>query len=695
MAWRFGLSLALLLNLALVLPAAEPDLEKTYDVVVYGGTSGGVIAAVQTVKLGKTALLIEPSEHLGGLSSGGLGATDIGNKQVIGGLSRQFYRDLYTYYTDEKVWRQETREKYVASQKFNEDKSMWKFEPHVAELIFDRYVAENKIPLLRNARLDLKNGVKKDGNRITSITLDGGRTVKGRMFIDATYEGDLMAKAGVEYHVGREANSVYNETLNGVQVKNAVSHQFTKPVSAYKEPGNPDSGLLPGVIADKPLPDGSGDKRVQAYNFRLCLTPDASNQLPFPKPEGYDPLRYELYLRYLQAGGGDGMQLNNMMPNKKTDTNNTGAFSSDNIGMNYDYPEADYETRDKIFKEHVTYHQGLLWFLANDPRVPEKHQAQIKKWGLAKDEFQKTGGWPHQMYVREARRMIGPVVMTQHHCQKREVAADSVGMGAYNMDSHNVQRYVDDKGNARNEGDIQVGVRPYAISYQSIVPKEDQCANLLVPVCLSATHIAYGSIRMEPVFMVLGQSSATAACFALDDKVTLQKLDYAKLRERMLADGQVLEYASGKGGDGASLDPAKLPGIVVDNDKADFMGEWDRSSSTGGYVGVDYQHDGGAGDGKKTASFQLKVKDARAYKVRIAYTPFANRATNVPVTILYQSPDKEEAQVMSVKLNQRQPTKNGFAEIAEINVKANSFVTVVLGTKDTDGHVIADAVQLE
>jgi len=693
MAWRFGLSLMLLLNLVVCSFAAEPDLEKTYDVVVYGGTSGGVIAAVQTVKLGKSVLLLEPGEHLGGLSSGGLGATDIGNKQVIGGLSRQFYRDLYTYYEQPDVWKQEKRESYVANQKFNEDKSMWKFEPHVAELIFDRYLAENKIPLLRQARLDLKNGVKKDGNRITSIALEGGRTVKGRMFIDATYEGDLMAKAGVEYHVGREANSVYNETLNGVQVKNAVSHQFTKPVSAYKEPGNPASGLLPGVIADKPLPDGSGDKRVQAYNFRLCLTPDASNQLPFPKPEGYDPLRYELYLRYMQAGGGNGMQLNNMMPNKKTDTNNTGAFSSDNIGMNYDYPEADYATRDKIFKEHVTYHQGLLWFLANDPRVPEKQQAQIKKWGLAKDEFQKTGGWPHQMYVREARRMIGPVVMTQHHCQKREVAKDSVGMGAYNMDSHNVQRYVDANGNARNEGDIQVGVRPYAISYQSIVPKEDQCANLLVPVCLSASHIAYGSIRMEPVFMVLGQSSATAACFALDDKVTLQKLDYAKLREKLLADGQVLEYEGGrKPGEAAALDPAKLSGIVIDNDKAEFTGEWGRSSSTGGYVGVDYQHSGGPG-GEKTATYTIPVKEAKTYQLRLAYTPFANRATNVPVTVKYESP--EGPQTKTVSVNQRKPTKNGFADLLELKLKGDSKVIVILETKETDGHVIADAVQLE
>jgi hypothetical protein len=526
-----------------VLIAPSFSLAADYDVVVYGGTAGGVVAAVQARTMGKTAVLIEPTEHLGGLTSGGLGATDIGNKDAIGGLAREFYHRVWKHYQDPKAWRQETSAAYAKKRRAPSPDTMWTFEPQVAEKIMDEWVAEHKIPVVRRERLELKNGVKKDGTRIVSITMESGNTFSGRIFIDATYEGDLMARAGVSYHVGREANRVYGETLNGVQTKRATKHQFLKPVDPYIKPGDPSSGLLPGIHGGSPGEDGAGDKRVQAYNFRICMTDVPENRIPFPKPDGYDPLRYELFLRYMQAGVFDTFGNNQLMPNRKTDTNNNGGFSSDNIGMNYDYPEGDYETRERIFKEHVTYHQGMLYFLVNDPRVPEKAREATAKWGLAKDEFVKTGGWPHQLYVREARRMISDYVMTEHNCRWTKVAEDSVGLGAYNMDSHNVQRYVKD-GYARNEGDIQVGVAaPYAISYRSIVPKASECTNLFVPVCLSASHIAYGSIRMEPVFMVLGQSAATAASMAIDEEIDVQDVGYDKLKNRLLADGQVLEWA--------------------------------------------------------------------------------------------------------------------------------------------------------
>jgi hypothetical protein len=449
---------------------------------------------------------------------------------------------VWKHYQDPKAWRQETSAEYAKKRRAPSPDTMWTFEPHVAEKIMDELVAEFKIPVFRNERLDLKRGVEKDGARMVRITMESGKSFEGRMFIDATYEGDLMAKAGVSYHVGREANSTYGETLNGVQTKNATKHQFLKPVDPYIKPGDPSSGLLPGIHAGPPGAEGAGDQRVQAYNFRICMTDAPDNQSPFPKPEGYDPLRYELLLRYMQAGVFDLFGNNQMMPNHKTDTNNNGGFSSDNIGMNYEYPEGDYATREKIFKEHVVYHQGLLYFLVNDPRVPERARKATAKWGLAKDEFPETGGWPHQLYVREARRMISDYVMTEQNCRGTRLAEDSVGLGAYNMDSHNVQRYVKD-GYARNEGDVQVPVAgPYPISYRSIVPKATECTNLLAPVCLSASHIAYGSIRMEPVFMVLGQSAATAASLAIDEKIDVQKVEYSKLKERLLADKQVLTW---------------------------------------------------------------------------------------------------------------------------------------------------------
>ena len=506
----------------------EVTNENSYDVVIYGGTSAGVIAAVKTARMGKAVVLIEPGKHLGGLTSGGLGATDIGNKAAIGGMSREYYGRIFDHYNP------------------NSDTAgtMWTFEPHVAEKIFNDMISEEKIKVYFEERLNLLNDVTKNGAIISEIEMESGKVFRGKMFIDATYEGDLMAKAGVSYTVGREDNKVYDETLNGVQTEQAIYHNFKNNIDPYIIPGKPESGLLPSIQNDGgPGEEGSGDHRVQAYCFRMCLTNEKENQISFPKPEIYDPMRYEILLRYTNTGVFDVMKLSKSMPNNKTDTNNKGAFATDNIGMNYEYPDGDYKTRDRIIKEHENYQKGLMWFLANDERVPVHVREEINRWGLPKDEFTDNKNWPHQLYIREARRMISDYVMTQHNCEGRVIPDDPIGLAAYTMDSHHVQRYVDENGYVRNEGDVQVGnFSPYPISFRSIVPKNSECTNLLVPICLSASHIAFGSIRMEPVFMLLAESAAIAAIQAIDSKTEIQNIDYPKLQKDLISANQVLEW---------------------------------------------------------------------------------------------------------------------------------------------------------
>jgi hypothetical protein len=349
------------------------------------------------------------------------------------------------------------------------------------------------------------------------------------MFIDATYEGDLLAAAGINYHVGRESKEAYGEQWNGVQT--GVLHHghhfgaVKTKISPYLEPGNPLSGFLPRINLEHPGEFGTEDKKIQAYCFRMCLTDHAENRVKFPKPKGYDPKQYELLARILSSGWNQVFGKFDRIPNRKTDTNNHGPFSTDNIGMNYDYPDGSYERRREIIDEHRVYQQGLLWFYANDVRVPKLIRNKMRTWGLAKDEFNDNDNWPHQIYVREARRMIGKYVMTENELLKKRPTPESVGMGSYTMDSHNVQRYVTPEGYVQNEGDIGVSTRgPYQIAYGSLVPKKKECENLLVPVCVSSSHIAFGSIRMEPVFMILGQSAATAALLSLAENLAVQDL---------------------------------------------------------------------------------------------------------------------------------------------------------------------------
>lgn len=525
----------------------KADDANSADVIIYGGTSAAITAAVQVIKSGKTVLVVSPDKHLGGLSSGGLGFTDTGNKSVIGGLAREFYHRVYNHYQTDSAWKWQKKDEYGNKGQGTPamdgtERTMWIFEPSVAEKVFEDFVKENNITIHRDEWLDREKGVTKKDGRITSIKTLSGKTFTGKMFIDATYEGDLMAAADVKYHVGREANSVYGEEWNGVQPEVFQhGHHFKKNISPYKVERDPKSGLLPYVSAEPIAEKGSGDNKIQAYCFRMCLSSNPDNRITFAKPDGYDRANYELLARVYKAGWDETFQKYDPIPNKKTDTNNHGPFSTDFIGMNYEYPEGSYEKRKEIIKQHELYQKGLLYYLANDSAVPQNVRDEINKWGLPKDEFKDNGGWPHQIYVREARRLIGQDVMTEGHTLGTKPVSQSVGMGSYSLDSHNAQRYVKKDGFVQNEGDIGVHPKtPYSISYGSIIPKKEECENLLVPVCVSSSHIAFGSIRMEPVFMILGQSAATAAVQAIDGNIAVQDVSYDQLKEQLLKDKQRL-----------------------------------------------------------------------------------------------------------------------------------------------------------
>lgn len=673
---------------------------EEYDVVVYGGTAAGVIAAVQAKKMGKTAVVVGPDKHLGGLSSGGLGFTDTGNKAVIGGLSRDFYHRVWMHYDKEEAWKQQKKTEYGNKGQGTpamdgENRTMWIFEPHVAEQVFEDYVKEFNIPVLRDEWLDRAKGVKKEGGRITGITMLSGKTLTGKMFIDATYEGDLMAAAAVDYHVGREANSKYGETANGVQT-GVLHHRhhfgvLKDKISPYVVPGDPKSGVLPRVSAESPGKFGEEDKRVQAYCFRMCLTDHPDNRIPFEKPEGYDAKQYEMLVRVFDAGWRETFEKFDPIPNHKTDTNNHGPFSTDNIGYNYDYPDASYERRKEIIKEHETYQKGWLYFIANDPRVPAEVRNEMRRWGLPKDEFKDNGNWSPQLYIREARRMVGAFVMTENELRKKKPTPDSVGMGSYTIDSHNVQRYITPEGYVQNEGDIGVSTNgPYEIAYGSLVPKKGQADNLLVPVCVSSTHIAFGSIRMEPVFMILAQSSATAAVMAIDAGSAVQDVPYKDLRERLLKDGQILEAphlikTEDKGG----IDVSKLKGVVVDDAQAEFKGNWGESKVAKRFIGEGYRHDGNVNDGNCTARFEAVLPKSGNYEVRLAVPHNTNRASNAKVKVLTPAGEK----VVSVNQKGMPPIDGLFVSLGTFQFIKDVAAVVTITNEGADGYVVADAVQ--
>ncbi|MDO5581882.1 MAG: FAD-dependent oxidoreductase [Planctomycetia bacterium] len=542
-------------------PQSAKNKTQRYDVVIYGGTSAAVTAAVQVRRMGKSTAIVCPEKHLGGLTVSGLGFTDSGNKAVIGGIAREFYHRLWLYYDQEENW---TFQKKPGSKGMKGQsghgidpitKTVWIFEPHAASRIFRDFLNEYKIPVFKNEYLDRENGVLKKDQKILSIKMMSGKIFQADMFLDTTYEGDLMAAAGISYHVGREPNSLYGEIWNGNQVGiYHHRHWFAKKISPYCVPNDPKSGRIPYIDASEPGIRGTGDDRIQAYCFRLCMSDHPKNRVPFVKPDHYDPKNYELLRRLLDAGWRELFNKYDRIPNQKTDTNNHGPFSMDFIGMNYRYPEASYSEREKIVKEHEEYQRGLLYFLQNDPGVPKDVREKMSVWGLAKDEFTDNGNWPWQIYVREARRMIGEYVVTENDCFGKEPDPSkkifagmkkygSAGRGSYALDSHNVRRYITPEGFVQNEGDIGVSPKKsYPVDYGALVPKRSECVNLLVPVCVSSSHIAFGSIRMEPVFMILGQSAATAACLAMDQNIPVQNLKYEDLSARLKKDGQILEH---------------------------------------------------------------------------------------------------------------------------------------------------------
>lgn len=641
-----------------------PAISKV-DICIYGGTSAGVIAAYTAKKMGKSVVLIEPGNHLGGLSSGGLGFTDIGNKFAISGIALDFYRRIGRHYG-----------------KFEQ----WIFEPHVAEDLFNEYTRRAGVDVIFSYRL--KEVVKK-GTAIQSIVIENAlgphevtdMSIEAAVFLDCSYEGDLMAKAGVSYSVGREANAVYKETYNGVQLRD--KHQFRDSIDPYKIKGNPSSGLLWGISPESLAPQGSGDKKVQTYNFRICLTSDKANQVPIKKPDEYDPSRYELLIRVLEKEPNrpfDMIMKPDFMPNNKTDINNNGPFSTDMIGMNHDYPESSYEKRAAIQKAHDLYVKGFFYFIGHDPRVPKYLRDEMLRWGYPKDEYTDNGNWSPQMYVREARRMTGAYVMTQANCESREVVDDGVGMAAYTMDSHNCQRIVIEKNGmkmVKNEGDVQVGgFPPYPISYRSLLPKKEECSNLLVPVCLSASHIAYGSIRMEPVFMVMGQSSAVAAVMAIDKKTTLHQLDVKALQQKLLSD---------------PLADGSVPEVMVDNDSRNVQvtGNWKKEKA--GAYGPSLLTDDSRGKENKSVKFSPQLFQSGEYEVYVYFPKLQQGSSATPVTVFDGQKSKERV-IESAAVKVTGQTSGEWVGIGAYSLRKEGKPFVMISNKNADGVIAADAV---
>ncbi len=532
-------------------PAADGSLVA--DVVVYGDASGGVAAAAQAARMGKSAILVSQYGHLGGMTSSGLGWTDIGNSSILGGISREFYHRLYLYYQDDNHWDIQPRSKYRNQGQgvpaFDDSTQLAStFEPKVAERVFDQLAREAGVQIVEG-RIDIASGVTKSGARIVTLRLEDGRQIAGKIFIDASYEGDLLAAAGVSYTTGREANDQYGETHNGVTGPQP-GNQLPDGIDPFRIAGDRSSGLLPGVNPDQGGPTGTGDHCFQAYCYRMVLTDAPTNRVPIAKPDGYREEDYEILFRAIEAGQTNAFFKTDMMPNRKTDSNNASGISTDYIGGNYgddwNWATLDHSEREEVARRHRDWQLGLLWTLQNHDRVPESIRINVARWGLPKDEFVDNDHWPYNIYVREARRMVSDFVMTERHCRGECELPDSIGMGAYTLDSHNTQRVVH-LGMVKNEGDIQARLQaPYPISYRAIVPPQDECENLLAPWALSATHIAFGSIRMEPVFMILGQSAGTAASLAIDGNLAVQRVPYDKLRQQLVMDRQRLESAPNK-----------------------------------------------------------------------------------------------------------------------------------------------------
>lgn len=696
---RLGLLAGAMLILGCGAPAAqEPSAQRGEttapelgaDLVVLDATPAGIAAAISAARAGYQALILSPYERIGGLTTSGLGATDVGNKAAIGGLAREFYAALGAHYAEDEHWTRETRDAFRGRGHVAGEDAAWTFEPHVALEVLERWVASEGVEVVRSAELDrasLRFAVGTNGaRRIESLALTDGRRITGRVFIDASYEGDLLAAAEVPHTFGREPNERYAETLNGVQLGRAVHHQFGAPVDAFWRPGDASSGLLPELEERPVATDGSGDDGLQAFCFRLCLTDDPELRVPFREPEAYDPRRYELLLRWFD-GGADWVPMHHVrMPNRKTDTNNNGPVSTDWIGGNRGWLAADLAGRARLSAAHREWIAGLLWTLAHHPRVPAEVRAEHNRWGFAADEFAESGHWPPRLYVREGRRLVGDLVMTEHHCRGRDVAPEPIGLAAYTMDSHNVHRRVVN-GQVLNEGDVQVGgFPPYPIGYRALLPAAGTIDNLAVPVCLSATHIAYGSIRMEPVFFVLGQAAGTAAVLALEGNGSLHDVSYGPLRERLLAAGAVLDWSGPVPAPNRGLKPESFEGVLVDDAAATFEGPWAESTSSAEFVGTSYRHDAQTGGGRR-AHFDLALPRGK-WRLQVGQPAAGNRASNVQVTASWG------AHSTSRSVDQRTGGSGlRWMDLADLELTEQQVVRVTLSNDGADGYVIADAVR--
>lgn len=635
---------------------------KEVDICIYGGTSAGVIAAYTAKKQGKTVLLVEPRKNLGGMSSGGLGHTDIGNKYVVSGLGLDFYRRLGKHYGKLE---------------------QWIFEPKVAEDIFNQYVLEADVDVLYGHRL---NSVNKHDSKINEIILEDtynpqvgtNKNIKAKVFLDCSYEGDLMAKSGVSYTVGREDNSLYDEKYNGVQLLRG--HQFRVEVDPYITPGDPTSGLLWGITNGKLEKNGKGDSKVQAYNFRIALTNEKNNVVPITKPRNYDPSKYELLIRLKEKSPWKSLNdifIWSMMPNSKTDINNRGAFSTDAIGMNWNYPEASYAEREKIWNEHIDYTKGLLYFVGHDTRIPDKIRNEMLKWGYPKDEYVDNNNWSHQLYIRESRRMIGATVMTENHCVGKDVVRDEIGWAAYTMDSHNCERLVVN-GVVKNEGNVEIGgFDPFPISYRSITPKKDEITNLLVPVCLSASHIAYGSIRMEPVFMVLAQSAALAACMTIDENSSVvQNINVSKLQSELKSN---------------PLSNGSLPEVLVDNENEkhlNVVGDWSVGKKNAFGLSFLYSNDNKE---FKSVSFIPEIKRAGNYDVYI-YTQKGKEMSDNTSIIINSASGKTRKSLNKDQIIIEGQTSAVWLSLGNYRFEEGNKGYVEINNKGANGMIMADAV---
>ena len=671
----------------------DPPQTLEADVVIYDATPAGISAAIAVKRAGLSVLLISPHQHIGGLTTSGLGATDVGAGTTVGGIGREFYRALRRHYDDDSNWDRQTRQQFRGRGHASGDDVAWTFEPHVAEAILEQMLRDNGVQVIRSAPIDRRAAFRTRSIpwRLIGLHLKDGRSVRGRVFIDASYEGDLLPAAGVPFTVGREANAVHDETLDGVQLGRAIHHQFATPVSALIDPGDPASGLLPGILPEPHPADGSGDRGLQAYCFRMCLTDDPDNQLPWTAPEGYDPARYELLLRTFD-GGADRVPWNIVrMPNRKSDVNNNGAVSTDYIGGNHQYIDANDEQRQQIIAEHLHWQQGLLWTLATHPRVPEKVRADTNRWRRAADEFTDNDGWPWRIYVREGRRMISTVVMNENHVRGKLTLEDPIGFASYGMDSHHVHRRAVD-GLVRNEGDVQVGgFSPWPISYRSITPPPRSCSNLLVPVAISATHIAFGSARMEPVFFVLGESAGIAAALAIEHKTSVQDVSYPLLKEHLLAAEQILTWnpPTEEISEEEGIDPATLEGIIVDElDETAQLGRyWEISTSVKGFVGPCYH----VSEHRSNVRYRFGELAAGKWKLRLRSSPHDNRCPRVAVQVTALNSRK----IITWKIIDQRDAGDGdrWHDVSEFTLTEPRSIRVTLYRISPQGFMIADAMQ--